>query len=185
VHRVARSEPPVIAHLLGRFDGIPRWLGVGGVLAVIILAGAAIRPGVEGWLAWVNEPQARSGRSFGLGPAVPANGAQPGQSTSTPAAAPPTVAAAGRQAPPAPTAVTAIPTVAATATPALTGQSRRIVNTDGRGVALRAVAGGDRLPGKGYDEGAVVQALEQNGAWTRIRGADGREGWVLSVTLGP
>jgi hypothetical protein len=59
------------------------------------------------------------------------------------------------------------------------------VNTDGRGVALRAVAGGDRLPGKGYDEGAVVQALEQNGAWTRIRGADGREGWVLSVTLGP
>jgi hypothetical protein len=40
-----------------------------------------------------------------------------------------------------------------------------------------------RLPGKGYDEGATVQALERNGAWTRIRGSDGREGWVLSVTL--
>jgi hypothetical protein len=59
------------------------------------------------------------------------------------------------------------------------------VNTDGRGVALRAAAGGDRLPGKGYDEGATVQAFEQSGAWTHIRGSDGREGWVLSVTLAP
>jgi len=89
------------------------------------------------------------------------------------------VAAAARTAPPA----TAVPTPAVTATPA--GQARRVVNTDGQGVALRATAGGDRLPGKGYDEGATVQALEQDGAWTRIRGADGREGWVLSVTLAP
>jgi hypothetical protein len=185
--RVALREPAAIRQLLNRFDGSPRWLVVGGLLAVLILVGAAIRPGVDGWLAWVNEPLARSGRSFGLGPAaaVPAAGARPGQSTSTPAAAPPTVAAAGRAAPPAPTAVTAVPTVVATATPVLTGQSRRIVNTDGRGVALRAVAGGDRLPAKGYDEGATVQALEQSGEWTRIRGGDGREGWVLSVTLAP
>jgi SH3-like domain-containing protein len=60
-----------------------------------------------------------------------------------------------------------------------------VVNTDGRGVALRAAPGGDRLPAKGYDEGATVQALEQNGEWTRIRGSDGREGWVLTVTLAP
>jgi hypothetical protein len=185
--RVALREPAGIARLLSRFEGSPRWLVVGGLLAVVILVGAAIRPGVDGWLAWVNEPLGRSGRSFGLGPAaaVPATGAQPGQSTSTPAAAPPTVAAAGRTAPSAPTAVTAIPTVRVTATPAIAGQNRRIVNTDGRGVALRAVAGGTRLPGKGYDEGATVQALEQSGDWTRIRGADGREGWVLSVTLAP
>jgi SH3-like domain-containing protein len=73
----------------------------------------------------------------------------------------------------------------ATATPVLDGQTRRVVNTDGRGVALRATPGGDRLPAKGYDEGATVQALEQNGEWTRIRGSDGREGWVLTVTLAP
>jgi hypothetical protein len=62
--------------------------------------------------------------------------------------------------------------------------TRRIVNTDGLGVALRGSPGGDRLPGKGYDEGATVTAFETNGQWTRIRGSDGREGWVLSVTLG-
>jgi SH3-like domain-containing protein len=59
------------------------------------------------------------------------------------------------------------------------------VNTDGRGVALRLSPGGDRQPGKGYDEGATVTAFESSGQWTRIRGSDGREGWVLSVTLGP
>jgi len=59
------------------------------------------------------------------------------------------------------------------------------VNTDGRGVALRGTAGGDRLPGKGYDEEATVQAFETSGEWTHIRGSDGREGWVLTVTLAP
>jgi SH3-like domain-containing protein len=52
-------------------------------------------------------------------------------------------------------------------------------------VALRATPGGDRLPGKGYDEGVTVTAFERSGEWTRIRGSDGREGWVLSVTLAP
>jgi hypothetical protein len=152
------------------------------VAIALILVATALKPGLEGWLAWVNEPLGRSGRSFGLGPAaaVPASGAQPGQGSSATAVAPATVAAAARATPPAPTP---IPTPGVTATP--TGQARRIVNTDGQGVALRATAGGDRLPGKGYDEGATVQALEQNGAWTRIRGADAREGWVLSVTLAP
>ena len=65
------------------------------------------------------------------------------------------------------------------------GVQRRVVNTDGRGVALRASPGGDRLPTRGYNEGATVTALETSGEWTHIRGADGREGWVLSVTLGP
>jgi hypothetical protein len=78
-----------------------------------------------------------------------------------------------------------VPTRAPAATPAGSGQPSRVVNTDGRGVALRTAAGGDRLPGKGYDEGATVHAFEQSGAWTRIRGSDGREGWVLSVTLAP
>jgi SH3-like domain-containing protein len=84
------------------------------------------------------------------------------------------------------TVATVAPTVAATRTPTPTaGVTRRIVNTDGRGVALRASPGGDRLPGKGYDEGATVQAFESNGQWTRIQGSDGRQGWVLTVTLAP
>jgi hypothetical protein len=179
--RSVMREPAGIAQLLSRFDGSRRLLVLGGLAVALIVVAAGLRPGVQGWLAWVNEPLARSGRSFGLGPAsaVPASGAQPGQGAPATAVAPPTVAAAARTAPPA----TAVPTPAVTATPA--GQTRRIVNTDGQGVALRAAAGGDRLPGKGYDEGVTVQALEQSGAWTRIRGSDGREGWVLSVTLAP
>jgi hypothetical protein len=166
-----------------RFDDIPRWLVPSGLVVALILAAAALRPGVEGWLSWVNAPLARSTPSLSLAPAaaVPASGAQLGQSTSTPGA-PPTVAAAARSAP-APTAATPIPTSAAT--PVSAGQTRSIVNTDGRGVALRATPGGDRLPSKGYDEGATVQALEQSGEWTHIRGSDGREGWVLTVTLAP
>lgn len=70
-----------------------------------------------------------------------------------------------------------------TPTPASTVR-RRVVNTDGIGVALRDGPNGQRLPGKGYDEGATVTVLEQDGAWTHIRGDDGREGWVLTVTLG-
>jgi uncharacterized protein YgiM (DUF1202 family) len=52
-------------------------------------------------------------------------------------------------------------------------------------VALRAGSCSDRLPGKGYDEGEVVTVLEQQGQWTHIRGHDGRDGWVLTVTLAP
>jgi hypothetical protein len=70
-----------------------------------------------------------------------------------------------------------------TPTPASTAR-RRVVNTDGIGVALRDGPNGQRLPGKGYDEGDTVTVLEQDGAWTHIRGDDGREGWVLTVTLG-
>jgi hypothetical protein len=65
------------------------------------------------------------------------------------------------------------------------GVRRRVANTDGQGVALRASPGGERLPGKGYDEGAVLTLLEQRGQWAHIRGDDGREGWVLAVTLVP
>jgi hypothetical protein len=169
-------------------DGSPRGLILCGLVVVFVFVAAAIRPAAEGWLAWVNEPFARSNRGLGLafsGVGAPASGAQPGQSTSTPVAPPPTVAAAGRSAPPAPTVATPVNTRAANATPSTTGQTRRIVNTDGRGVALRVAPGGDRQPGKGYDEGATVQAFEQSGEWTRIRGSDGREGWVLSVTLAP
>ncbi len=67
----------------------------------------------------------------------------------------------------------------------MAGQRRRIANTDGQGVALRASPGGERLPGHGYDEGDTVTLLEQSGQWAHIRGDDGREGWVLAVTLVP
>jgi len=93
---------------------------------------------------------------------------------------------------PSPTAVAAAPATAtrpavraASSPTALAGARRRVVNTDGRGVALRATPGGDRLPEKGYDEGAVVTLLGQDGDWAHIRGDDGREGWVLAVTLAP
>ncbi|MBV9577701.1 MAG: SH3 domain-containing protein, partial [Chloroflexi bacterium] len=42
---------------------------------------------------------------------------------------------------------------------------------------------GQRLPGRGYDEGATVTVLQRQGEWTQIRGDDGRVGWVLSVTV--
>jgi hypothetical protein len=186
--RFVPREPAAMARVRRRFEDRPRWLIVSGGVIVLILVAAVVRPGVEGWLAWVNSPLARSNQSLGLAPAVavPGSGAQPGQSTSTPAPAPPTIAPAQRSAPSAPTAAAASPTRAATATALATGgQARRVVNTDGRGVALRATPGGDRLPAKGYDEGVTVQALEQSGEWTRIRGSDGREGWVLTVTLAP
>jgi hypothetical protein len=169
--------------LLRRFGGRSRWVGLGAGLILLVLA-AALKPAVEGWLAWVNTTSVRPDRTFGLAPAVPAIGAQPGQTNSTPAPAP-TVAPGARSAPPTTTEATPVPTRAPSATVVTNGQARKIVNTDGRGVALRAAPGGDRLPGKGYDEGVTVQALEQSGEWTHIKGSDGREGWVLSVTLAP
>ena len=139
----------------------------------LLIVGAGIKPGVERWLAWVNEPAGPVGAGLNLAPAAavaPANGAQPGRSSGSAATAGP--------------APTGAPTPAPSPTP-VKGEPRKIANTDGRGVALRGAPGGDRLPGKGYDEGATVEAFEQNGEWTRIRGSDGREGWVLSVTLAP
>lgn len=147
---------------------------IGGVLA-IGLAVAALRPGVDGWLAWVNAPLGNLSGQFVLGP-VPTAARQSPIVGDTVA---PTVASRAST----PTAA-ATPRATATAAPA-GGVQRRVVNTDGRGVALRASPGGDRLPGKGYDEGAIVTALESSGEWTHIRGGDGREGWVLSVTLRP
>ena len=78
-----------------------------------------------------------------------------------------------------------VPTPPPMATLVVAGVRRRVANTDGQGVALRASPGGERLPGRGYDEGAVLTLLEQRGQWARIRGEDGREGWVLAVTLVP
>jgi hypothetical protein len=103
--------------------------------------------------------------------AVDTGSAGPGAATSAPAAAPTST--------PAPTRP------AVTATASVAGQRRKIANTDGQGVALRARPGGDRLPGHGYDEGDMVTLLEQSGQWAHIRGDDGREGWVLAVTLVP
>jgi hypothetical protein len=169
-HRNVPRAPVVVPRLRSRFGGSPRWAVLGGLVVVLALVAVALRPAVEGWLAWVNTPLARPDRSFGLGPAV---------------AVPTTVASTARSAPQPTTVPTPASTRAATATPVATDQTRRVVNTDGRGVALRATPGGDRLPGKGYDEGATVQALEQSAEWTHIRGSDGREGWVLTVTLVP
>jgi Rrf2 family protein len=57
----------------------------------------------------------------------------------------------------------------------------------GRSGLVRSRRGpdGDKLPAKGYDEGDTVTLLEVQGAWAHIRGDDGREGWVLAVTLVP
>ena len=85
----------------------------------------------------------------------------------------------------APTAAPAPTQPPATAPASVAGQRRKIANTDGQGVALRASPGGERLPGHGYDEGDTVTLLEQNGQWAHIRGDDGREGWVLAVTVVP
>jgi hypothetical protein len=160
--RVAASRFPVFSLALAA-------LGVVAVIALVV-----IRPGVQSWLAWVNEPLAQATKPFVLGP--------PNVGTPVPTAARATTPVAKATAA---VAATSAPTAAATRTPTPTaGVTRRIVNTDGRGVALRASPGGDRLPGKGYDEGATVQAFESDGQWTRIKGSDGREGWVLSVTLG-
>ena len=170
--RLRAAQPALVAPPLQRFRGGSRAVAlVGGALAVVLLA-VALRPGVEGWFAWVNTPTLRSERSLGLAPPAPA----PTAGAPARAGAPPTAAAS-----------TATPARAATATavPTPTAQRRTVVNTDGRGVALRAGPGGDRLPAKGYDEGATVQAFEQSGEWTHIRGSDGREGWVLTVTLAP
>jgi hypothetical protein len=84
-------------------------------------------------------------------------------------------------------AATASPGNVATPNPtdSALGNRRRIVNTDGEGVALREGPGGDRLRGKGYDEGVSVTILERSGPWTHIRGDDGRDGWILTVTLTP
>jgi hypothetical protein len=155
----------------------PRLVTVAGLLALGLLVLFGLRAGAESWLAWVNAPLGEVRQQFSLGPVPTASApdAQPARPAPTPA--PPTATASTGSKP------TAAPTMKATSTP-VAGVARRIVNTDGRGVALRATPGGDRLPAKGYDEGAVVTAFEQSGEWTHIRGADGREGWVLSVTLG-
>jgi hypothetical protein len=179
-------EARLVSELGSRLTAHRRWLGAAGLALVLVVLGVGVKPGVERLLAWVNEPvQVAPGLGLIRDPRVPAPGGQPDRTSATPAAGSTAGPAVGRSTPTAQPVATAVPTRAATATPVASGQPRRVVNTDGRGVALRAGPGGDRLPGKGYDEGATVQAFEQSGAWTHIRGSDGREGWVLSVTLAP
>ena len=97
--------------------------------------------------------------------------------TATPAAATPAAA---------PTA--AAPTAAApTATPpGPQGRLRRIVNTEGDGVALRDECTDDsRSPdtaGQGFKEGAEVSGIQEGtgecAGWALVTGHDGRQGWV-------
>jgi SH3-like domain-containing protein len=178
-------------------------------LAFLLAVGVAVRAGAAAWTDWINAPVDRP--EFGpkgtptLRP--PAAGAPPGQPTVTPQAPPPTFAAAtgptSQMASPTPVLTPGVTTVGAdqTSTPAPVptldpgtsmagstpqpGEQRRVANTDGLGVALRTTPGGDRQPGKGYDEGTTLTVLETRGEWARIRGDDGREGWVLGVTLAP
>lgn len=182
------------------------------LICLSLAIGVGARLGVRAWLDWIDEPlRQRSSLQLGTVARPPLVGAQAGQAPATQTSAPPTVTAAATvlptkttssaplaqpstpqqatipasaptvappQAPPAPIRVTP------TAVP-LAGSQRRVTNTDGQGVALRASPSGDRLPGKGYDDGQLLTVLEQQGEWTHIRGADGRDGWVLTVTLGP
>ena len=111
---------------------------------------------------------------------VPLGGAasaapSPGVVASTPVVRPTSPAA------PAAPAGTAAPTSA----PGPGSGRLRVMNTDGQGVALRAAPDGERLNSRGYAEGTVVTVLERSGTWTHIRGDDGRDGWVPTVTLGP
>ncbi|MBV9545754.1 MAG: hypothetical protein JOY61_15385 [Chloroflexi bacterium] len=140
-------------------------VGAAILLAVLLVAAAGSR--VQAW----------------LGTFATARFPAPVEATATAA---PTAAATATSVPArAATPTAAVSRATPTARSAQAGVPRRIVNTDGQGVALRASPGGPRLPEKGYDEGATVTAFESSGEWTRIRGSDGREGWVLSVTLPP
>lgn len=176
-------------------------------LALVVVGGFALRAGVAAWMDWINEPLTRRQSTLQGTPTLrpPAAGAQPGQPTVTPEAPPPTIvvvaASSAQVASPTPiltlTAVsiraeqtsTLIPAPSrdtlAPGSPMQPGERRRVANTEGLGVALRAAPGGDRQPGKGYDEGATVTVLEQRGEWALIHGDDGREGWVLAATLVP
>jgi hypothetical protein len=137
------------------------------LLAVPLVIGALVIN------SWVSQPESPARRVFSLPAATQLTAPAPETTRG------PTPALANVARPPTATA----PRAAATPTPAPQGERRRIANTDGIGVALRASPGGDRQPGKGYDEGVTVTLLEQQGTWARIRGDDGREGWVLAVTL--
>jgi hypothetical protein len=142
------------------------------LLLVPIVAGAFVVRGILDGPSPLSSVLERAGQGGAPLLPTPAAAAQPTQR--------PTAAPAQPTPSPRPT-----PRVVPTATPSQSaGVRRRIVNTDGQGVALRASPGGPRLPGKGYDEGATVTLLGQDGAWAHIRGDDGREGWVLAVTLG-
>lgn len=180
----ASHDAPTQQLTIPRRSGSPKtrrpraaWLALPVVLLVLGLGFVVLRPAVASWLAWVNTPLGAATQTFALTPAAPAL-------TQAPALPAAQTVAPGQNTPA--TAATKAPTPATNATaPATSGVPRRIVNTDGLGVALRDAPGGNRLPGKGYDEGATVTAFETSGQWTRIRGSDGREGWVLTVTLAP
>jgi hypothetical protein len=180
--RSNRRNTPVQA-TRRRTGGRPSVVLMLGAVALLIVGIIGARAVAEGWLAWINEPLQRQGAglpiTFGT-PQVPVVGATGASPTNAPGAAgvPPTPAPQRTTAP----VASAVPTRLATAT--LSGQQRRVMNTEGQGVALRESPGGPRQPGRGFDEGAVVTAFETSGEWTRVRGSDGREGWVLSVTLG-
>jgi Bacterial SH3 domain len=136
------------------------------LMAVPLIAGAVLIGN------WLTQPATSVSTVFSLPRPTPASAEAAAAAAATPAPG---------KAAPAPTATS--PSARPTAT--LTGQRRRIANTDGIGVALRDGPDGQRRPEKGYDEGDVVTLLEQQGRWARIRGDDGREGWVLAVTLVP
>ena len=184
---------------------MPKVLVIAVMLGLSLGLGLVARAGVSAWLDWIDEPLRQPPDLHLVRP--PVTGAQAGQAPARPTTLPPTLAAATPVPPTSTSAPRGVPsTLQRTATPAsaaanatprpaptlvalttvpLTSQQRRVTNTDGQGVALRDTPGGARQPAHGYDEGEVVTILEQQGAWTHIRGHDGREGWVLSVTLGP
>jgi hypothetical protein len=152
---------------------VPRSSGLGVERLALLLLVIPVALGAVLISNWLSQPSPVRPELFTL-PSAPATTEGPSPvATGRPAIAP--------TARPQPTATPGRPQP--TPTPPEVGERRRIANTDGIGVALRGSPGGDRLPGKGYDEGVTVTLLEQQGAWAHIRGDDGREGWVLAVTL--
>jgi hypothetical protein len=142
------------------------------LLALLLIVPLAI--GVIAIANWISLPVQSVARVFSV----------PDDPLPTPRAA----IAAGEAAPAVAQATATTPPPARatpTASPPPVGERRRVANTDGQGVALRREPDGERFPGRGYSEGDVVTLLEERGRWARIRGDDGREGWVLAVTLVP
>lgn len=169
--QAARAEPRAPAKPPRAHQGLASRLGRHNLAVPVILTGLPLAAGV------IIVAKVMSGQSIVQLPA-PALVLPAPVAVASPPVAQAAEATPQRTAAPTPEGALATPSPS----PA-SGERVRVANTDGIGVALRDGPGGNRLPGKGYDEGATVTVLQRQGAWAHIRGDDGREGWVLAVTV--
>jgi hypothetical protein len=84
-----------------------------------------------------------------------------------------------------PTAASPAAPGSTTATPDNT-ELAHVTNTQGQSVVLRASPREDDRTPRGFMDGDPVTVLERSGAdWARVRGDNGREGWVPRRYLAP